>query len=161
MINRVWHLLVVLVLLAAVVAVAHLLPGLDDSFVDVDIRNSLHIVGFAGVAAIVFELVPLSLAWKSLSALVFAITLGFLAETLQRHTASGFNGMDIARDAAGAGVYVLARLVWSRSENQESGNGRRIDHSSLRSACWFSAAGALLFVACNAEVLSATPAGDS
>jgi len=124
MINRVWHLLIVLSLLAAVVVAGHLVPGLSGSFVDVDIRNSLHIVGFAGVAAIVFELVPQSLTWKSVSALVFVIVLGFLAEIVQWHARSEFNGLDIARDAAGAGVYVLARLIWSRSENRESGKGR-------------------------------------
>ena len=68
MVKRGWHLMIALILLATAVAAGHLLPGLDGSFVDVDIRNSLHIVGFAAVAAIVFELVPASALWKSASA---------------------------------------------------------------------------------------------
>jgi len=125
MVKRGWHLLIALILLATAVAAGHLLPGLAGSFVDVDIRNSLHIVGFAGVAAIVFELVPASVLWKSASALVFALSLGFMAEIAQQYTGSEFNGMDLVRDVTGAGVYVFARLLWSRSVNGESGNSRR------------------------------------
>ena len=88
MVKSGWHLLIALILLATAVAAGHQLPGLAGSFVDVDIRNSLHIVGFAAVAAIVFELVPTSVLWKSANALVFTLSLGFMAEIAQQYYGS-------------------------------------------------------------------------
>lgn len=118
MIKRGWQLLIALVLIAIVASAGHLIPGLDRSFIETDIRNSLHIIGFAAVAAIVFELVPANLFGKSASAMTFTLVLGLFAEVAQQIDGNRFDGLDIARDAAGAGIYILARLIWSQSVDQ-------------------------------------------
>lgn len=104
--------MIVLPLLAISVVTMHVLPGLDGSFAEANIRDALHVLGFAGVAAILFEVVPASPVRKSLSAFAVAVLLGALSESIQRYVNQPFNFADVLRDAAGAAIYLLARLIW-------------------------------------------------
>jgi len=103
-----------LALLASAVAVAHLVPGIDGSEVERNIRDSLHVIGFAGVAWIIFEFSPFGRAGKALAAFGGAVILGGLAELAQRLVGFTFSEADIVRDAVGAGLLVVARLFWAQ-----------------------------------------------
>jgi hypothetical protein len=102
-------------MLTALVVLAHVIPGLRNSFVDANVRDGLHILGFAVVAAVVFELTSASLIVNVLSALVVAIAIGVFSEYAQTHTGQAFDEYDILRDAAGAAVYLTARSSWAWS----------------------------------------------
>ena len=45
----------ILAALITSVAALHLVPGLDGSPIELNIRNSLHVIGFAAVTAIMFR----------------------------------------------------------------------------------------------------------
>jgi hypothetical protein len=110
--ERLIRYLVLPALLVAAVPVAHLLPGLDVSAVEQHMRDGLHVAGFAAVAWLLFELVPFAGIGRALTAFGAAILIGFLAELSQKLAGHFFNPFDIARDAVGAGLAVLARLLW-------------------------------------------------
>lgn len=110
--NPLLRFLLLSILLAGGVALAHLVPGIDGSDIERHIRNSLHIIGFAGVAWIIFELAPFGRPGKAFLALTGAVALGALAELAQRFSGYSFSGDDIVRDAAGAGLMIVARLLW-------------------------------------------------
>ena len=113
MIKRVCQLLVLPVLLAGSVSAAHLIPGIDGSEVERNIRDSLHIIGFAGVAGLIFILVPLGRFGKSLTAFAGATVLGALAEYGQLLAGFTFSQEDIVRDAIGAGLMIIGLLLWT------------------------------------------------
>lgn len=115
MFNKGLQLSLAIVLLTAVVVVAHIIPGLNNSFVDANLRDGLHILGFACVAAIVFELTDAGPFGKALTAFVAAVVSGVIAEVAQSFTHQTFNVYDILRDAGGAAVYLVARLTWAWS----------------------------------------------
>ena len=50
-----------------------------------------------------------------------AVGIGFLAEMTQAYTGSSFDIEDASRDAAGALLYVLARLTWTWGTTSGSG----------------------------------------
>jgi len=101
-----------LVLLAGAVAAGHLLPGIDGSELERNIRNSLHVIGFAGTAWIIFEFAPFGRMGKALTAIGGAVVLGVLAEQAQRLAGYSFSAADIVRDAIGAALMIAARLLW-------------------------------------------------
>ena len=113
MTSRPLFLLLFVAILAGGVAAAHLIPGIDGSEIERNIRDSLHVIGFAGVAWILFEMLPAGRLGKAVGALFGAIALGFLAESAQRWAGFTFSQADLVRDAVGAGLMVLARLLWA------------------------------------------------
>lgn len=104
-----------LVLLAGAVAAAHLVPGIDGSVIERNIRDSLHVIGFAGVAWVIFEFAPFGRLGKAMAAFAGAVMLGVLAEQAQRLAGYSFSEADIARDAGGAGLMIAARLLWTHA----------------------------------------------
>lgn len=115
MTDRWMRLLLVPMLLAVAVAAAHLMPGLDGSTVEGGIRNSLHVIGFAGVAAILYEVIPLGRGGKAIGAFVIVLLTGALSESVQQATGRSADIVDLYRDAAGASSFLVARLVWVAS----------------------------------------------
>ncbi len=113
MTKRVFQFLALPVLLVGSVAAAHLIPGIDGSEVERNIRDSLHIIGFAGVAGLIFILVPLGRVGKSLVAFAGAMVLGALAEYGQLLAGFTFSQQDVVRDAIGAGLMIVGLLLWT------------------------------------------------
>jgi len=101
------------ILLALVAAASHLLPGLDSSLVEGGIRNSLHLIGSAAVAAVTYELVPIGRSGKLAVAFLVALGTGVMGEFLQHASGRSADIVDLYRDAAGAGGFLLARWLWS------------------------------------------------
>ena len=101
-----------LILLLTVIPVMHFLPGLDGSTIERQIRDALHIVGFGVVAWFLFDIVPYRPVARSLIAFIVAVVIGLLSEFAQKLTGNVFNPIDILRDAAGAGLMVMARMLW-------------------------------------------------
>jgi len=134
-----------MVLLASAVAVMHLLPGLDANVAEGGIRNSLHVVGFAAVAAIVFEQAPFRLIANAVVALLFVVALGFIAETVQKISGHAFDIIDIYRDVAGASAYLVARLIWQRSLSPGRRPARRLALRSLSGVCGLAIAAPLAY----------------
>ena len=113
MTKRVFQFLALPVLLAGSVAAAHLISGIDGSEVERNIRDSLHIIGFAAVAGLIFILVPLGRAGKSLVAFAGAMVLGTLAEYGQLLAGFTFSQQDVVRDAIGAALMIVGLLLWT------------------------------------------------
>ncbi len=113
MTKRVFQFLALPVLLVGSVAAAHLIPGIDGSEVERNIRDSLHIIGFAGVAGLIFILVPLGRVGKSLVAFAGGMVLGALAEYGQLLAGFTFSQQDVVRDAIGAGLMIVGLLLWT------------------------------------------------
>lgn len=111
------------VLVLAVVA-AHLAPGLDGSFVASGLRDGLHVLGFAVVAVLIFELLPMGPLGRAAAAFLLAMLLGVASEGLQQYAGRLFNPADLYRDAAGAGIGLLARVAWAVT--QQAGNTRNL-----------------------------------
>lgn len=103
-----------LVLLGIAVAAGHLVPGIDGSLIEQNIRDSLHVIGFAAVAWIIFEFAPFARAGKALTAFAGAVLLGYFSEQAQRLAGYTFSGADIVRDAIGAGLMIAARVLWAQ-----------------------------------------------
>ncbi len=112
--------LVLIGLLLAAVPAAHLLPGFDSSAVEQQIRDAGHVVGFAAVAWILYEILPYGLAGKVVAAFGGAMLIGVIAELAQKLAGHFFNPYDIARDAVGAGLMILARVLWEIGESRAS-----------------------------------------
>jgi len=129
------------VILAGAVAAAHLLPGFDSSHVDASLRNSFHFIGFAVVAAIVFEMAPGNQMRRLMTVFPVVIALGFLSEVIQKRTGNAFDLADIFRDFVGAAVFIVGRLLWLLSSASGRSPGARF---VLRLAA--SLSGLLLFV---------------
>ena len=70
--------LVVLTLLAAVVITVHLLPGMDNSSLQQDVRNALHVVGFAIVAAVICQLLCADLSRYVAASPIDAAVIAFV-----------------------------------------------------------------------------------
>ena len=113
MTKRVFQFLALPVLLAGSVAAAHLIPAIDGSEVERNIRDSLHIIGFAAVAGLIFILVPLGRVGKSLVAFAGAMVLGTLAEYGQLLAGFTFSQQDVVRDAISAALMIVGLLLWT------------------------------------------------
>lgn len=109
------RLLAIPVLLGALVIGAHLVPGSGNSPVETSLRDSLHVLGFAAVAAALFALLPGSPLRRTLVALAAALVIGAFAETAQLISGQSFNAMDVLRDLSGAAAYFVARFLWMRA----------------------------------------------
>ena len=64
--SRTFSLVLILALIGAATVAIHLLPGLDSSRLENGIRNSLHFILFATVAAVFYAMVPFAPAGKFL-----------------------------------------------------------------------------------------------
>ena len=110
--SRSLRIVVLIVLLAAAVIIGHLLPGLDATEIDREIRDALHVIGFALIAAVIFEALPMRATKAALTTLVLVTALGALAELAQKLGGKGIDLTDLYRDIAGATLYLCARIVW-------------------------------------------------
>ncbi len=106
------RLVVLIVLLAAAVIIGHLLPGLNTTEIDREIRDALHVIGFALIAAVIFEVLPMRATKAALTTLVLVTALGALAELAQKVGGKGMDLTDLYLDIAGATLYLCARIVW-------------------------------------------------
>jgi VanZ family protein len=105
----------VAILLTVAVVIGHLLPGLDTAEIHREVRNALHVIGFALIAAVVFESLSMRAKNAALVTLLIVAALGTLAELAQKFGGNGFDLEDFYRDIAGAALYLCARLVWQWS----------------------------------------------
>jgi len=101
-----------------VVIIGHLLPGLDTAEIHREIRNTLHIIGFSLIAAVIFESLPMRATNAALVTLLIVAALGAFAVLVQNFSGDGFELEDVYRVIAGAAVYLCARLVWQWSKNE-------------------------------------------
>jgi len=126
------------VLIAACVVAAtiaiHLLPGLDSSRIENGIRNSLHFILFAVVAAVAYTMVSTGPAGKFLIALAIAFTIGILAELAQHLSGRSADITDVYRDLSGAATMLIALLFFSASRRAERGSLKRFTLQILGSA---------------------------
>ncbi len=106
------RMIIVATLVAAAVVAGHLLPGLDQTGISAEIRNALHIVGFALIAAAIFETLPMRTTKAALTTLALVAVLGTLAELAQKLGGKEIDLLDLSRDIAGATLYLCARIVW-------------------------------------------------
>jgi len=113
-----WLLVVVaLLLVVAIVLAGHLLPGLTNSEIHRQIRNSFHVIGFAAVAAVIFEILPIRKMMAVAVTLLLVIIIGGLSEVVQSFAGREFDTVDLLRDLSGAVLYLLARLSWRSAED--------------------------------------------
>ncbi len=113
------RLIVVAVLIAVAVIGGHLLPGLDATEIDREIRNGLHLIGFALIAAVIFEALSMSPIRAVVTTLLLVASLGALAEFVQSLDGKGYDLADLYRDVAGAATYLCARIVWNWTTAKE------------------------------------------
>lgn len=111
------QLVILLTAIALIVVLLHLMPGLDGSLLDQKIRNALHIVGFAMVAAVVFEVVPARKWKKFVTTLLFTASIGLMSEIAQQLSGSTMDFLDVLRDVAGILLFLAGRYLWQRSNN--------------------------------------------
>jgi VanZ family protein len=111
---------ILLVLAASVVVAIHMSPGLDSSRLEDAIRNSLHIVVFGGLTALIYALLPLKTAIRVPLAFVIAVSVGILAEIAQSATGKSADIHDIYRDAFGAAMILAAIGVFRFSASFET-----------------------------------------
>ena len=112
--------LAVFAVLAVLVVGAHFLPGFSTSDLTGELRNGVHIVGFAAIAAILYSLLPAAAPVRALLTLLVVAVLGVVSEFVQ----SGFTGVDlydVSRDLAGASVFLVAAFLWSWSAHVTRG----------------------------------------
>ncbi len=110
--SRLPRMVVVAALVTAAVVIGHLLPGLNATEIDHEIRNALHVIGFALVAAVIFESLRMTAVKAALITLVLVATLGALAEFTQKFGGKEIDLQDLYRDIAGAMIYLCARTMW-------------------------------------------------
>ena len=119
------RLIAVSLLVTAAVVVAHLLPGLDSTEVEREIRNGLHLIGFALIAAIIFEALPMRTARTAGTTLLLVAVLGGLAELVQSLDGKGYDFGDLVRDIMGAAIYLCARGAWISANSKERSSAFR------------------------------------
>lgn len=132
---------VIIVPLAAAVIGGHMLPGLDTTELHAEIRNALHVIAFALVAAVIFEVLPMRATLAAITTLALVTALGALAELAQTQVGKPIGLQDLARDIAGAALYLCARLVWQWTNSRE-----RVPVVRFSARIAAVALGALLFV---------------
>lgn len=107
---------------SALLVAGHWLPGLDGTPVEFGIRDSLHVIAFAGFALIVFGLIRSgNTTIAAVATLATCAAVGVTAEYLQFVRGSSANNVDVMRDVAGAVLMLAAILLWRQSK---SGNGK-------------------------------------
>jgi len=110
--SQLLQMLVVFLLVTVAVVVGHLLPGLNANQIDSEIRNALHIIGFAFVAAVIFETLPMRTAKAAIATVLIVVMLGALSEFTQKLGGKEIDLMDLYRDITGAVLYLSARILW-------------------------------------------------
>ena len=129
--NRKVYFYFALLILAALAIAIHLLPGLDSSRLELGIRNGLHFILFAIVAALAYLTPSYPPAGRAIFALAVVIACAVTSEYLQDLSGSKADIYDIFRDIAGASVMLVAMLVFSASNAARHGNIKRL---ALRAA---------------------------
>ncbi|MGI9202189.1 MAG: VanZ family protein [Woeseiaceae bacterium] len=123
--SRTFNVVLILVCIVAATIAIHLLPGLDSSRLENGIRNSLHFILFAIVAAAAYALVSLGPTSKFVIALAIATTIGILSELAQRWSGGAADITDVYRDLSGAATMLIALLFLSASRSAERGSLKR------------------------------------
>ena len=106
--------------LAALVVAAHFLPGFSTSDLLAELRNGVHIVGFALIAGFLYTEIRTSIPVRVCLVLLIIALLGVVSEFVQ----SGFGSVDlydVSRDLAGASIFLVAMLLWSWSARVRRG----------------------------------------
>ena len=109
--NQIRSLVVILIITATVMA-GHLLPGLDNSRVEEGVRNGFHVLVFASVAVIFFEVLiasGLSPGRAVIATIVAVAAIGGLSETLQFLSGRQPDILDVIRDLSGAALALSGR----------------------------------------------------
>lgn len=132
--SRTFNVVLILSFIVAATIAIHLLPGLDSSRLENGIRNSLHFILFATVAALAYQMVPSGPIGKFLIALIIVITTGILAELAQSLAGGAADITDVYRDLSGATAILLAMLTFSASRRARRGSAGRLALQILASA---------------------------
>jgi VanZ family protein len=126
------HNSILILVIFAGAMVVHLVPGLDSSQIEINIRNALHVVGFATVTALIFRLIDANSLAKYFGAFAGALLLGIFSEAAQSYLRWDGDSeiaqslitdstQDILRDLFGAGMILLALFLRDYSK-RFSGN---------------------------------------
>ena len=94
-------------------------------------------LGFAGIAAVVFEVAKGTAVRRSAIAIVVVLVTGLAAETAQSYFGRTLSVADLGRDLGGATLYLLARNLWRHT--------RSIDAGLTKKMLFQSCAGIMLF----------------
>jgi VanZ family protein len=129
--SRTFNVVLVLVFVVAATIAIHLLPGLDSSRLENSIRNSLHFILFAIVAAVAYTVVSSGPTGKFLIALAIAITISILSELAQSLSGRSADITDVYRDLSGAATMLIALLFFSASRSAERGSLKRVSLQQL------------------------------
>jgi hypothetical protein len=132
--SRTFNVVLLLSLIVGATTAIHLLPGLNSSYLENSIRNSLHFILFAIVAALAYRMVPFGPIGKFLVALAIVITTGTLSEFAQRSAGGTADISDVYRDASGAVTMLAAMLAFSTSQRARRGSVGRLALQLLGSA---------------------------
>ena len=123
--SRTFNVVLILVCIVAATIAIHLLPGLDSSRLENSIRNSLHFILFAIVAAAAYATVSSGPTAKFLIALAIATMIGILSELAQSLSGGAADINDVYRDLSGAATMLIAMLFLSASRSAERGSLKR------------------------------------
>lgn len=107
--------LAAILLVSAIVIGGHLLPGFDNSPVEDEVRNGLHVLVFAAFAVIVFEIIRsagMAVVITAAVTIVIVATIGGLAEFLQYLKGRQPDIFDVVRDISGAVLALSGRMIW-------------------------------------------------
>ena len=132
--SRTCSVVLILVCIVAATIAIHLLPGLDSSRLENGIRNSLHFILFAIVAAATYAMVSAGPSAKFLVALAIAAMIGVLAELAQSLSGGAADITDVYRDLSGAATMLVALLFFSASRRAERGSLKRVTLGIIASA---------------------------
>jgi len=132
--SRTFNVVLILSLIVAATIAVHLLPGLDSSRLENGIRNSLHFILFAIVAALVYQVAPSGPTGRFLIALAVVITTAILSELAQRLSGGAADISDVYRDVSGAATMLTAMLFFSASRRARKGSAGRVALQILASA---------------------------
>jgi hypothetical protein len=132
--SRTFIVVLILSLIVAATVAVHLLPGLDSSRLENGIRNSLHFILFATVAALAYQVVPSGATGKFLIALIVVIATGILSELAQSLAGGAVDMADLFRDVSGAATMLLAMVVFSASRRARRKSAVRLALQVLASA---------------------------
>ena len=132
--SRTFNVVLILVCIVAATIAIHLLPGLDSSRLENSIRNSLHFILFAIVAAAAYATVSSGPTAKFLIALAIATMIGILSELAQSLSGGAADINDVYRDLSGAATMLVALLFFSASRRAEPGSLKRVTLRIIASA---------------------------
>ena len=132
--SRTFSVVLILVCIVAATIAIHLLPGLDSSRLENGIRNSLHFILFAIVAAVAYAIISTGPTGKFLIALAIATTIGILSELAQSLSGGAADITDVYRDLSGAATMLIALLFFSASRSAERGSRKRFSLQIVASA---------------------------